>query len=130
MESWVSFNEMWITNAHIIARSCDLWYKEPNNSDQEMSDLYDAIKQVAHQTRVDHRFILAAIMQETRGCVRANSTTVDNVVNSGLLQSYKGSNTCNGNGKVLTPCPAANILGQVNDGGEFATLCSPSTRIC
>lgn len=110
---------MWITNAHLVARSCDLWWKQPNMNQQEISDLYDAIKQVAHETRVDHRFIFASIMQESRGCVRVNSTVVDNIKNTGVLQSYKGSHTCNDNGKnVLNPCPSDNILGQVRDGGK------------
>lgn len=111
---------MWITNAHIIARSCDLWYKQPNNNAQETSDLYDAIKQVAHETRVDHRFILAVVMEETRGCVRANGSIDDAAPSTGLLQGYKGTHTCNSNGKVTNPCPADNILGQIRDGGEFA----------
>lgn len=116
-QSWVSFNEMWITNKHIIDRSCDLLYKQPNNNDQESLDLYDAIKQVAHETRVDHRFILAVIMQETKGCVRAaSSTAADGTHNPGLLQSYKGNSTCNDSGKVQNPCPAAEILGMVRDG--------------
>jgi len=118
-EWWVSFNEMWITNLHIIERSCDLLYKQPNNNAQETQDLYDAIKQVAHETRVDHRFILAAVMQETMGCVRAESSaSPDGIHNPGLLQSFKGTYTCNDNGKVSNPCPKDQILGMIRDGGK------------
>lgn len=116
VESWVSFNEMWITNAHIIARSCDLWYKQPNNDMQETQDLYDAIKQVSHETRVDHRFIFAIVIQETKGCVRAATNTDNNADNTGLLQDYKGAYSCNNNGKVQTPCPKDQILGMIRDG--------------
>lgn len=130
VESWVSFNEMWITNAHIIARSCDLWYKQPNNNAQETQDLYDAIKQVAHETRVDHRFILAAVIQETKGCVRAATTTTsDGTKNPGLLQDYKGTHTCNDNGKVLNPCPKDQILGMIRDGGELLSFAALSRLI-
>lgn len=119
-EWWVSFNEMWIANAHIVARSCDLLYKQPNNNAQETQDLYDSIKQVAHETRVDHRFIFAAILQESQGCVRAASDIAsDGSHNPGLLQPYKGTHTCNDNGKVSNPCPKDQILGMIRDGGEY-----------
>lgn len=114
-ESWVSFNEMWITNAHIIARSCDLNYKVANNDAQETQDLYDSIKQVAHETRVDHRFIFAAVMLESEGCVRATSDGD----NHGILQSYKGTHSCNDGSKVQTPCSKDEILGMIRDGSKF-----------
>ena len=90
-------------------------------SDQEIQDLYDSIKVVAHETRVDHRFILAAIMQETKGCVRAKTSVSPDgtVVNPGLLQSFRGTYSCNDqNGKVQTPCPREIIEGMIHDGGE------------
>jgi hypothetical protein len=94
-------------------------YDVPNNSDQETQDLYNAIKQIAYQTRVDHRFILAAIIQETKGCVRAKtSTSPDGIKNPGLLQSFKGTHSCNDGSKVQNPCPTAQILGMVADGGK------------
>ncbi|KIX06223.1 uncharacterized protein Z518_04198 [Rhinocladiella mackenziei CBS 650.93] len=115
--TWVSFNDMWVANQHTISRSCDILYNEANNSDQETQDLYDAIKQIAHQTRVDHRFILAAVIQETKGCVRAEtSVSPDGIRNPGLLQSFKGTYSCNDNGKVQTPCPKDTILGMISDG--------------
>jgi len=118
-EHWVSFNEMWITNAHIIARSCNILYNQTNNNAQETQDLYDAIKQVAHETRVDHRFIMAAVMQETKGCVRAESSvSPDGIHNPGLLQDFKGTHSCNDDGKVQNPCPKDQILGMVRDGGK------------
>ena len=59
-------------------------------------------------------------MQETRGCVRAKvSVSADGIRNPGLLQSFKGTHSCNdGDGKVKEPCPQSEILGMVNDGGE------------
>jgi hypothetical protein len=94
-------------------------------SDQEINDLKGAIRQVSQQTRVDHRFILAAVMQETQGCVRAKtSTSPDGTVqNPGILQSFNGTHSCNQNGKVSTPCPQKEILGMVLDGvaGTTAT---------
>ena len=118
---WVSFNNLWVTSQSVIARSCDTIYNVPNMSDREIKDLYDSIKVVARETRVDHRFILAAIMQETKGCVRAKTSVSPDgtVVNPGLLQSFRGKFSCNDqNGKVNTPCPRKNIEGMVRDGGE------------
>lgn len=116
---WVSFNDMWIANAHVIARSCDILYNQSNNSPQETTNLYAAIKQVSQQTKVDHRFIFAAVMQETKGCVRASSSvSPDGIHNPGLLQDFKGNHTCNDNGKVQNPCPLEQIVGMIHDGGE------------
>ncbi|KIW73225.1 hypothetical protein PV04_01359 [Phialophora macrospora] len=116
--SWISFNDMWVANQNIISRSCNRLYDAPNMSDQEIQDLYNAIKQVSQQTRVDHRFILAAAMQETGGCVRAKtSVSPDGTVrNPGILQSFRGNHTCNDNGKVQNPCPKEQILGMIQDG--------------
>lgn len=103
-----------------MERSCDQIYNVSNNSPEEIKDLYDAIKTVAHESRVDHRFILAAIMQETKGCVRAySSKSPDGIHNPGILQDFMGTHTCNEDGKVLTPCPKEQILGMIRDGGEF-----------
>jgi len=126
--SWVSFNDLWTINQHTISRSCDILYQAPNNSEQEIQDLYDSIKQVAHETRVDHRVILAAVMQETQGCVRAKtSVSQDGIKNPGLLQSFKGSHSCNENGTVQNPCPKAQILGMIADGGKDHCLICIST---
>ena len=115
---WLSFNDMWTVNKHLMTRSCSKLYEAPNNSDDEMQALYDTIQTVSHQTMVDHRFILATIMQETKGCVRAKTTVSPDgkVRNPGLLQDHDGSHSCNENGKIQTPCPKDQILGMVLDG--------------
>jgi hypothetical protein len=117
---WISFNDMWTANQKRIARSCNDFYNVENNSDQEILDLYNAIKLVSQQTRVDHRFILAAAMQETGGCVRAKtSVSPDGTVrNPGILQSFRGNHTCNDDGKVQSPCPNDQIVGMIQDGGK------------
>jgi hypothetical protein len=109
---------MWTINQHIISRSCSAIYNTPNLSPSETQSLYNAIQSVAHTTRVDHRFILAIIMQETKGCVRAStSVSPDGTVrNPGLMQDHEGTHTCNNEGKVQTPCPEEQILGMVTDG--------------
>jgi len=101
-----------------MSRSCDTIYGVPNLSAREIQDVYDSINQVSHQTRVDHRFVLAVIMQETKGCARAKtSVSPDGTVrNPGIMQDFKGPHTCNEDGKVQTPCPKAQILGMIQDG--------------
>lgn len=116
--NWLSFNDMWTINKHVISRSCDLYYNVSNVSDDEMNTLYNAIQSVAHTTRVDHRFIFAVIMQETKGCVRAKTSVSPNgeVRNPGLMQDHEGTFSCNNDGKVQTPCPEDQIVGMIQDG--------------
>lgn len=130
MLTWVSYNDLWTASLHDISRSCDTLYKVPNNSEQETQDLYDAIKTVAHESRVDHRFILAAVMQETKGCVRAlTSESPDGIKNPGILQSFKGNHTCNEDGKVKTPCPRDEIIGMISEGGtRYDSM--PNSLLC
>ena len=115
---WLSFNDMWTINQHLISRSCNAIYKTPNLSPLETQSLYKAIQSVANSTRVDHRFILAVIMQETKGCVRATtSVSPDGTVrNPGLMQDHEGTHSCNNEGKIQTPCPDDQILGMITDG--------------
>jgi hypothetical protein len=84
----------------------------------ELQSLWDAIQAISQQTRVDHRFIFAVIMQETKGCVRAKtSVSPDGTVrNPGLMQDHEGTYSCNDDGKVQFPCPEDQILGMVRDG--------------
>jgi hypothetical protein len=99
-----------------IQQSCST-YSQPAPTTEEIRDLYNAIQQVAVATKVDHRFILAIIMQESSGCPRAaTSTSPSGVKNPGLMQDHNGTNSCNHDGKVQTPCPASTIEAMVNDG--------------
>lgn len=109
---------VWTANSHVISRSCDILYNTPNLSPDETQSLYNAIQSVAHTTRVDHRFIFAIIMQETKGCVRAStSVSPDGTVrNPGIMQDHEGTHSCNNKDKVLTPCPDDQILGMITDG--------------
>lgn len=81
----------------------------------EEADIRTAIEAVAKETHVDHRFILAIIMQESGGCVRVQSTSYS-VTNPGLMQSHEGSHTCDPNGVETYPCPQSEITGMISDG--------------
>jgi hypothetical protein len=78
----------------------------PNGAGKEVGTIYDSIQQEAKETKVDHRFVLATIMQDSGGCVRV-PTSNSGVCNPGLVQDHDGEATCNSDitHKVLDPCP-------------------------
>lgn len=80
---WTSYDSAWEANLATISISC-AQFGVDNNSDQENSDLKSAISEVAASSGVDERFILAVVMQESKGCVRAPTTTYS-VRNPGLM---------------------------------------------
>jgi len=104
---------MFAANNAILKSSCTQW-NVPNNSDEEISALSASIQSVASSTGVDARFILAIVMQESNGCVRAPTTNYG-VRNPGLMQSHDGSGTCN-DASVSNPCPSSAITQMVTDG--------------
>lgn len=86
-----------------------------DDSGPEVGAIYNALQQVAMETEVDHRFILAVVMQESGGCVRAPTTNYG-VRNPGLMQDHDGTATCNDNGDVQNPCPTSTITQMIRDG--------------
>ncbi|KAF2768199.1 hypothetical protein EJ03DRAFT_274773, partial [Teratosphaeria nubilosa] len=90
-------------------------YNAPLNSDAENADTKTAILAISALTDVDPRFILAIIMQESWGCVRAPST-FGSVSNPGLMQSHDGRGSCNNGTVVQTPCPYSEIYQMALDG--------------
>lgn len=69
---------------------------------------------------MDHRFILAVMMQESGGCVRVYTTRGQNE-NPGLMQDHTGSHSCNRGTKgetwgLINPCPDDQISGMIRDG--------------
>jgi len=119
---WASFEEMFNANRPTIAISCDQ-FGQADPSDDEIQAIHDGINTVAQETMVDHRMILAVIMQESKGCVRVWSTTSpDGVVNPGLMQDHTGAGNCNTNaqnasgGVVQNPCPNDTITQMIRDG--------------
>ncbi|EKV16501.1 Peptidoglycan-binding lysin domain [Penicillium digitatum] len=108
MSQWLEYETLWGLNQILIAASCD-------NSDDETSDINTSIKSIASETGVDARFILAIIMQESKGCVRVQSTN-NGVENTGLMQSHDGEGSCNKDGSKTTPCPSSMINLMIQDG--------------
>lgn len=98
----------------VIAKSCSNngWGKD--NSATETANIKSAIEKVAKESKVDHRFILAVVLQESKGCVRV-PTTANGVNNPGLMQSYQGTGTCYGK----STCSDSEIVQMIRDGGTL-----------
>ncbi|CAD6445116.1 0517b6fe-5561-4156-8e87-25458961090c [Sclerotinia trifoliorum] len=112
---WISsYDDMFDMQNSVLKASCTQ-FGEANNSDDEISDLKSAISEVASTTGIDSRFILAIVMQESNGCVRA-PTTVYSISNPGLMQSHEGSGSCNSGSSVQNPCPKSEMVQMVTDG--------------
>jgi hypothetical protein len=96
--------------------SCSTWGVD-DDSGPEVGAIWNAIEEVAQQTGVDHRFILATIIQESGGCVRVPTTNYG-VRNPGLMQDHDGDGTCNSDltGEIDDPCPDATITLMVSEG--------------
>lgn len=102
----------WAANLPLINNSCiNIGTTGPNNSPEETIAVGASILSVAAATNIDPRFILAIMMQESKGCVRVQTTYGGNA-NPGLMQSHAGPNTCAG----ISPCPVEIITGMLSDG--------------
>ncbi|PYH71854.1 uncharacterized protein BO88DRAFT_442343 [Aspergillus vadensis CBS 113365] len=109
---WLSFDAMWEANKDaVIANSCSNNGWGEDNSATETANIKSAIEKVAKESKVDHRFILAVVLQESKGCVRV-PTTANSVSNPGLMQSYQGTGTCYGK----STCSDSEIVQMIRDG--------------
>lgn len=74
MSHWVEFAAMWNNSRRAMSESCSNLgvgscsmgagaFDEGDNSEQ-IDQIWNAIKQIAETSLVDHRFILATILQE------------------------------------------------------------------
>jgi len=105
---------MFAINTEVINGGCTQ-FNVAANSPQETSDIATGIKQVATETGVDDRFILAILLQESNGCVRAPTSNYG-VRNPGLMQDHDGSATCNEAGRIQNPCPTSTIAQMIREG--------------
>lgn len=89
-----------------------------------------AIQKAGSDSGLDPRFILAAVFQESAGCVRVKTSYSPNlgIRNPGLLQGPNGDHTCNdadAGVPQLNPCPDEQINGESTQ-GMVALGLSPS----
>lgn len=91
--AWATYEQLWQANAPLMLNSCSCHRWGADTSATELQAVRDAIDAVSVDAGLDRRFILAIVVQESKGCVRA-PTTENGVVNPGLMQSHNGSGTC------------------------------------
>lgn len=83
--NWMSFDAM-------FARNKQYSLLPVGDTPAEATAIHDAIVAVAQKSKVDARVILAVVIQETTGNVRAPCTN-NGVQNCGLMQSYNPADT-------------------------------------
>ena len=88
-DKWGSFDTLWTNNVPLIKESCTNLGDGADPTTDQIQDMHDGILQVAGDSFVDPRFILAIIMQESHGCVNVG-TTSNGVSNPGIMQSHNG----------------------------------------
>lgn len=86
---WISFDAMFEANRPLMKQSCGWNGWGPDNADRHINWIKTYIQQVSRESHVDHRAILAVIMQESAGCLRV-PTTNNGVSNPGIMQSHNG----------------------------------------
>ena len=109
--AWRSYDQLWNSNYPLMQKSCGWNGWGADNSAAEIAGIKNAIQTVSKDTSVDNRFILAVIIQESKGCVRV-PTTNNGVRNPGLMQSHNGSGSCAG----VSNCSQAQITQMILDG--------------
>lgn len=93
---WIEFDDMFNYAKNAMENSCANLGSSafgPGDSDAQIQMIYNSIQQVAESSLVDHRFILAVIMQESIGCVNVGATAnpdPSQPQNPGLMQSDNG----------------------------------------
>lgn len=88
---WVEFDAMWDYTKKAMLSGCGDIGISPEDSEKQIGEIWNAIQQVAINSLVDHRYILATIMQESTGCVYVDTTTdPDGDPNPGIMQSAGG----------------------------------------
>ncbi|KAH0499811.1 hypothetical protein TgHK011_006977 [Trichoderma gracile] len=110
-DDWGSWDDLWKANVPLMQKSCGWNGWVGDDSESEIQDMGTAIQSVSKAAEIDPRFILAIVMQESKGCVRV-PTTNNGVTNPGLMQSHNGAGSCFG----LNPCPSSTINLMISDG--------------
>lgn len=111
---WLDFLTMWNYNKGNMYNACSNLGIQPDDNLTQIQQIYSAIQQVSKESLVDHRFILATVVQESLGCVYVGTTTSPGEgshPNPGLMQSHNGT-TYNATNS------AASILQMIRDGTQ------------
>jgi hypothetical protein len=130
---WLSFADLWYVansslpktmltllralNLPTLEASCTQYKgSPPNNNQNEINNIKSALESTSKTTGLDSRFLLAVMMQESKGCVRAPTTSYGET-NPGLFQSFNGLGSCNpDNVNFVVECPKKDIDLMVQEG--------------
>jgi len=117
-DKWIEFDDMWNQGLDVMFNSCENNPSTaPGDTGEQAGQIWNAIQQVSQASLVDHRFILAVIMQESKGCVNIITTgNPDGIDNPGIMQSAGGVSFV-GNGASLD-AQQASINQMVIDGTQ------------
>ncbi|CAG9952605.1 unnamed protein product [Clonostachys rosea f. rosea IK726] len=113
MDFWGTWDQMWNANVPLMRKSCGWngWGKD--NSETEIGYIKSSLVTVSGEVGIDKRFLLAIMMQESKGCVRVPTTPSGSGHNNpGLMQSHAGKGTCAG----VANCSKAQVLLMIRDG--------------
>lgn len=111
---WLSFSELWDLNLPTISSSCAQFKMEENG--QEINGwIKNALQASAKKINADPSFLLAVMMQESKGCARAPTTNYGEE-NPGLFQSFNGKKTCSPADPHFTKCDQQTVEGMVDEG--------------
>jgi len=80
---------MWNASIPAMAAACTNHGLAPDNTYEQIGQIWNAVQQVSLASLVDHRFVLATILQESTGCL-ATGATDNGVRNPGIMQSHAG----------------------------------------
>ena len=102
-------------NQDFIKGSCKHNGWGDNNSDAETQAIKDSIKTESETSGVPTELILAVMMQESKGCVRAPTSQSD-AHNPGLMQGA-GTASCHSLAQgPVSPCPTSKIRDMIHEG--------------
>lgn len=93
-DKWLDWQTMWDYNKANMYNACSNLGLSPDDNQTQVHQINLAIQQVAQESLVDHRFILAVVVQESLGCVYVGTTTSPGAgshPNPGLMQSHNGT---------------------------------------
>ena len=100
---------------HYMKTGCSPLWSSIQNNDTDIAAIKDGIVSASCKTGLPKRFLMAIMIQESRGCVHVVTTSNGNT-NPGLMQSFNGNATCNVGGQAVASCQHDTIVEMIEQG--------------
>jgi hypothetical protein len=100
---------------HFMKTGCLSFWSSIQNNDTDIAAIKDGIESASLKTGLPKEFLMAVMIQESRGCVRVVTTSYGNI-NPGLMQSFNGDATCNVGEQAMANCPHDTIVRMIEQG--------------